>query len=118
RQEQGSSRCFVTTPRLDADETVLHQVNSSNRVAAANFVQQFDQGGRIHRQSVDRDWHALLKTDLDLLLAIGGLLRRVGQLPGAGERRVARIFQFPTLMADMPKIAIATMDLLPALCHG
>ena len=53
-----------------------------------------------------------------LLLAIRSILRRTRQLPGAGERSVARIFQFPALVADVPQIAIAAVNLFAAGGHG
>ena len=35
-------------------------------------------------------------------------------MPGAEERRIGRIFQFASFVADVPQIAIATVDLLAA----
>ncbi len=116
--QQRSARRFVTAARLDADETVLHQVDAADGIASADLVQQLDQRNRIELHPVHGNRSALFEADFDLLLAVGSFLRRTGQLPGAGERRVARIFQFPALVADVPQVAIAAVDLLAAGGHG
>ena len=102
RQSAESRRGFVAAARFDADESVLHQINSADCVATADLVQQFDQRNRIELHSVYGDGDTLFKADDNLLLAVGRFLGRTGELPGCCKRRVACIFQFPALVADMP----------------
>src|SRR6266496_871684 len=50
--QQCSAWCLVTSSRLDTNETVLDNVNPADRVASADFIQQFDQRHRTHTHSV------------------------------------------------------------------
>src|SRR6202011_2298909 len=64
--------------------------------------------------AIDRNRNPFFEADDHLLLTVRRFLRRTRQLPGAGERRVASVFQFPALVADVPEGAIAAVNLLPA----
>src|SRR5439155_8315344 len=61
--------------------------------------------------------NTFFETDDHLLLAVRSILRRTRQLPGARERCVPGIFQFPALVADVPQIAITAVNFLPAGGH-
>jgi hypothetical protein len=41
-EQQRASGSFIAAARLDADETVLDQIDASDGVASADFVEQFD----------------------------------------------------------------------------
>ncbi len=116
--QQSAAGSLVATARLDSDEAVLHQINPSDGISPADFVQQLDQRNRIELHAIHRNWNAFFKADDDLLLAVGSVLRRTSHLPGGGKRRVARIFQFPALVADVPEIAVAAVNFLPAGFDG
>ena len=117
-EQQGASRSFVAAARLDADEAVFDQVDASNRVASADFVQQFDQRHRIEIHTIYGDGHTFFESDFDLFLLIGSLLRRLRHLPGAREGRVGGVLEFPAFVADVPEITIAAVNLLAARGHG
>src|SRR6476661_4356650 len=116
--QQGSARSLVTPARLDTHKPVLYQIDSADRIASANLVEQLDQRNGIKLHPIHRNRSTLLEADYDLLLAIWGILRRAGQLPRAGERSIACIFQFPAFVADVPQVAIAAMNLFAAGGNG
>src|SRR5580692_8259676 len=57
----------------------------------------------------------MLELDRDLLGLVGRVLRRLRPRPCGGQRRVVRVFEFATLMADMQQVTVAAVDLLTAL---
>src|SRR5260370_26671466 len=70
-EQQRASWRFVAAARLDADEAVLDQVDASNRVAPADFVQQFDQRYGIESLAAHRNTHASFESDFNLFFVIG-----------------------------------------------
>src|ERR1700730_15275516 len=97
---------------------VLDNIDASDRVASADFVHQFDERYRIERLSTDRNRDALLESDFNLLFFVRSLWWRFRQLPGASKRCVGRVFELSAFVAEVPEIAIAAVDLLPAFRHG
>ena len=115
--DQGAARSLIEAAALDADEAVLHQVDAADRIARADLIQQFHDLHRLQLHAVDRDGLAFDKANLHHFLAVGCFLRRAGHHPGGGQGRVAGILQLAALMADVPQVAIAGVDLLPARRH-
>src|SRR6266849_7097812 len=111
RDQQGASRRLVAATRLDSYEAVFDDVHPANSIAAPDFIQQIDKRNRIEPHSIYANGNAFLEFDLHLLFAIGSCLRRFRDLPGAGEWRIGGILQFPALMADVPQITVAAVDL-------
>src|SRR5262249_24523682 len=94
------------------------QVDAANGVASADLVEQFDQRDGVEFLSVHRIGSAGGESDRDSLLAVGCFFRRASELPGGVEGRVGRIFQLSAFLADVPKVAIAAVNLLTTGCHG
>jgi len=116
--EQRASGSFVAAARLDADEAVLHQVDASDGVASANFVQQFHERYGIESLAAHRNRHAFFESNLNLLFLVGRLLRRLRKLPRAGEWRTGGVFQFSAFVAQVPDVAIAAVNFLTARGDG
>src|SRR5207249_2984678 len=112
--EQCPARSLVAPTRLDTDEAVLDNVRPSDRVSPADFVQQLNQRHRTHTHSIHTNRYSLLKLDLDFFLAVWRFLRGFRNLPRAVEGRVTRVFQLSALVADVPQIAVAAVNLLAA----
>ena len=70
-QQQRASGSFIAAARLDADEAILNQVDASDRVAPADFVEQLDQRYGIEIHPVHRDGHAFFESDFDLFVLVG-----------------------------------------------
>ena len=117
RDQQRAARSFVASARLDSDKTVLDQIDASNRIARANFIQQFHQRHRIHFHPVHRNRNALREADAHLLFLVRRFLRRARNLPGRRQRRVSGILQFAAFVADVPQIPVAAVNLLAARRH-
>src|SRR5580698_520288 len=113
-KQQRASRSFVAATRLDTNKAILHQIDAADSVASADFVQQFNQRYGVESLSTHRNWYAFFEPNFNLLFFVRSLLRRLRQLPCARERRVARVFQLSAFVADVPEIAIATVDLFAA----
>src|SRR5205814_3413540 len=112
--EQCPARSLVAPTRLDTDEAVLANVRPSDRVSPADFVQQLNQRHRTHTHSIHTNRYSLLKLDLNFFLAVWRFLRGFRNLPRAVEGRVTRVFQLSALVADVPQIAVAAVNLLTA----
>ena len=111
RDEQRAAGSFVASARLNADKTILNQVDAPDGVAAADFIQQLDERNGIHRETVDGNWNALVETDFDLLFAVRRILRRLRQLPRTREGSVGGVFELSAFVADVPEVAIAAVNL-------
>ena len=116
--DEGAPRGFVTATGLDADETVFDQIDTADGIAGADFIQQFDQLNGLKLHTVDRNWFAGDKADLDRLFVVWSVFRRAGHGPGAVEGRVVGIFEFAAFVADVPDIAVTRVNLLPAGGNG
>ena len=51
--DERAAGCFVTATGLYADEAVFNQVNATDGVAGADFVEEFDQLDRLEVHAVD-----------------------------------------------------------------
>ena len=74
---------------------------------------------RIELHAVHGNRDALLETDVDLLLAVGRFLRRIVvicQVLSSGA--LAGVLEFAALVADVPQVAVAAVDLLAARGDG
>src|SRR5579872_655239 len=117
-EQQRAAWSLIAATRLDTDEAVLDEVNASDGVAAADFVQDRNQSHGIELHIIDGNWNALFKADGDRLGLVRRFLRRYRHLPGGVQWTVAGVFQFPTLMAQVPEVAIAAVNLFAAGGNG
>ena len=114
--QQSSAGSFVASTRLDPHEPIFHE---STRPIALRAPISFsnstsDTGSRF--MPLTETGIPFSETDRHLFFTVGRFLRRTRDLPGVGERRVGRVFQLSTFVADVPQIAIAAVDFLPAGC--
>src|SRR6266446_1103734 len=100
--EQGSTRSFIASARFNSDKTVLHQIDATDCVSCANFVEQFNQRHRVKRHPVYGDRNSFAETYLHVLFTVRRLLRRASDLPGGGQGSIRDVFQFAALVADVP----------------
>src|SRR5579871_4685677 len=112
--QQRATGSFVASAGLHTDKAVLDQIDAADCVAAADFIEQLNKRNRIHLEAIDRDRNALGEADADFFFLVWCLLRRTGQLPGRGQRRIAGIFELSALVADVPEVAVPAVNLLAA----
>src|SRR5207302_2208619 len=96
---QCAAGSLIAPARLDANEAVLDQINTSDAVARTDIVQLLKQRNRRELLSADRNGNSLRESNLHLLCLIGSALRRVGPLPCSLERCIGWIFEFSTFVA-------------------
>src|SRR5579864_3464612 len=116
RYQQRAAGSLIAAARFDSHESVLDDINATNSIAPADFIQQLNQRDRTKPHSIDTHRDTLFEFDLHLLFAIGSILRGIRNLPGTRKRRIGGVLQFAALMADVPQISIATVNLLAAGC--
>lgn len=90
--EDGCARAFVAATRLDTDESVLDNVNTTDAVGASERVEGKEHVywvgvGLAGGADLHGDGNALLESDGNVLWLVGCSLRRLGQLPHVGGRR-------------------------------
>jgi hypothetical protein len=109
--ENGSGGGLVTSSRLDTDESVLDNIDSSNTVLSGKGVESqkdFNSVGdalAVGRSS-DLDGNTLEEFDSDLLGLFGSLLRRSGQLPHVIGRSLVGVFKNTGLVRDMEEVLV------------
>lgn len=107
--ENGSGRGFVTTSRLDTDESVLDNVDSSDTVFPGKGVQHeehIDSIGVGSRADGDFDGETLFKDDLDLLGLVGSVFGRGGQFPHVGGRGGVGVLEDTSFVRDVEEVFI------------
>src|SRR4051812_23135226 len=112
---QGATRRLVAAARLHSNKAILYQVDSADCIASCDFVQQLDELHRLKVHSVDGNRAALHESNLDNLVAVWSFLRTTCHRPGRRQWRITGIFQFATLVAHVPQVAVAAVNLLAAL---
>lgn len=121
--EDGSGGRLVTSSRLDTDESVLDDIDSSNTVLSGEGVQRkkdldsvgntFAVGG-----SGDLDGDTLEELDSDLLGLFGGLLGGGGQLPHVIGRSLVGVLKDTSLVRDVEEVLIGRPGLGSSLDNG
>jgi hypothetical protein len=107
--ENSSGRGFVTTSRLDTDESVLNNVDSSDTVLPGEGVQyeeHIDGIGVGSGADGDFDGETLFKDDLDSLGLVGSVFGRGGQLPHVGGRGGVGVFEDTGFVGDVEEVFI------------
>lgn len=121
--ENGSSGRLVTSSRLDTDESVLDNIDSSNTVLSGEGVQ-----GKENLDSVgntlaiggsgDLDGNTLEELDSDLLGLFGGLLGGGGQLPHVIRRSLVGVLKDTSLVRDVEEVLVGRPGLGSSLDNG
>jgi len=121
--EDGSGGGLVTPSRLDTDESVLDDVDSSNTVLSGEGVQ-----GKEDLDSVGNtlpiggggnlDGDTLEELDGNLLGLFGGLLGRSGQLPHVIRRGLVGVLKDTGLVRDVEEVLVGRPGLGSSLDNG
>jgi hypothetical protein len=121
--ENGSGWRLVATSRLDTNESVLDNVDSSNTVLSGEGVQ-----GKEDLDSVgdalavggggDLDGDTLEELDSDLLGLFRGLLRRSSQLPHVIGRSLVGVLKDTSLVRDVEEVLVGRPGLSSSLDNG
>jgi hypothetical protein len=121
--ENGSGGRLVTSSRLDTDESVLDDIDSSNTVLSGEGVQ-----GKENLDSVgntlaiggsgDLDGDTLEELDSNLLGLFGGLLGGGGQLPHVIGRSLVGVFEDTGLVGDVEEVLVGRPGLGSSLDNG
>lgn len=121
--KNGSGRGLVTSSRLDTNESVLDNIDSSNTVLSGKGVEgqkDLDSVGNALSvgRSSDLDGDTLEELDSDLLGLFGSLLRRSGQLPHVIGRSLVGVFENTGLVRDVEKVLVGGPWLGSGLDNG
>lgn len=123
--QEGETRGLVAATRLDADETVLDNVNTTNTVTAGNGIssqEQLDGVGDSLLLAVltvlelNRD--TLLKMHDKVLWLLGGLQRVGSQLPHVGRGSGVGVLQDTGLVRAVGQVLVHTPGLGLGRGHG
>src|SRR5438105_4976175 len=115
--EQCAAGRLVDSARLHPNEPVLDEINAAYTMTSANGVERCDEIDCVELCTVHRDGSAVQKTDGDLFRVVGGIFGRGRQHEQISGRRRRWLFEDPTLMRDVPEVAIARIDLVPRCCN-
>ena len=121
--ENGSGGRLVTTSRLDTNESVLDDINSSNTVLSGEGVEGKEDldsvgntlavgGGR------DLDGDTLEELDSDLLGLFWGVLGRSSQLPHVVGRSLIGVLENTGFVRDVEEVLVGRPGLGSGLNDG
>jgi hypothetical protein len=121
--QDGRTRGFVTTPRLDADESVLDNVDPADSVLPGERVElqkDLDGVGVDGSGAGDGDLggQTSLELDDDLLGLVGGVFRGSGQLPHVGGRGGVGVLENTSLVRDVEQVLVGRPRLGGGLDDG
>src|SRR6266487_4170890 len=100
-----NARSLVNSARFHSHETVLYQIDSSNAMFAAYFIQFRQQSNRIEPLAVDRNRFATFESDLEIFSFVLRILRRTRDLKNVLRRLSPRIFENSALIRNMHQVA-------------
>jgi len=109
--EDGSSGGLVASSRLDSDEPVLDDVDSSDSVLSSESVKAEEDldgigDGLLGREDVDLGGDTLGELDEDVLGSVGSVLRVGGELPHVSRRGGVGILEDTGLVGDVEEVLI------------
>jgi len=107
RIHQGTAGCFIDTARLHANQAVFNQIDNTDPVGAADFVQALQKLDRSQRYAVDFDRDAFFKFDFDISRLVRGVFRGDTQFENLLILRfIGRAFEVHALMAQVPEVLV------------
>ncbi len=110
RAEDGKSWSLVAATGLEADETVLDNVNTSDTVAASDSVGLKEElkgsGDGLALDGLNSDWNALLKDDGEVLWLIWSLEWVDGELPHVGWCGIVWVLKITGLVRAVSSVLI------------
>lgn len=121
--EDGSSRRLVASSRLDTDESVLDNVDSTDTVLSGEGIEREEDinsvGDNLAIGGVGHfDGQTLGKFNLDLLGLLGGLLRGSGQFPHVIGRGLVGVLEDTGFVRDVEQVFVGRPWLGSGLHNG
>ena len=105
REQHHGPRCLVDLAALDADQPVLDDVEPTDPLCATPGVELLDRLEHRHVLAVDRDRHAVLERDHDLV-GVAWLRRVVGVGVDVLDRGVPDVLEEPRLHRAAPDVLV------------
>ncbi len=116
-QQRAAGR-LIRAARLDSDQAIFDQIDSPDTVRRGNLVQLLEQCNRGKFFPADRDRRACVESDLDFRRLIGRFFRRGDPFPHRFFRLIRGVFEHAALMAQMPDVAVARVNVRIGLFDG
>ena len=107
--ENSSCRCFINASALHADQSVFHQIEKTDAVLSADFIELENHFLEAHRFAIERYRLALFEVDFDFCRLIRRLHRGNAHFQEARLvicRHVGGIFKVKSLVAQMPHVLV------------
>jgi len=123
RPEDGGSRGLITSTRLDADESVLNDVDPSDTVLTPEGVKRVEHVDGISIRLVavgedgEIDGETLFELDGDLIGGVRSGFGRLGQLPHIGRGSGVGVLEDTSLIRDVEHVLVRRPWLRSGLAH-
>ena len=109
--EDGSSGGLIASSRLDSDEPVLDDIDSSDSVLSGESVEGEEDlngvgDGLLGGEDVDLGGDTLGELDEDVLGGVGSVLRVGGELPHVSRRGGVGILEDTGLVGDVEEVLV------------
>lgn len=117
----GKTGGIVAASALEADETVLNNINSANTVVVANLVQELEESNRVGLLTLrgdDLDGNTLLEVNGEVVGSIGGIDGVDGAGPELLRRRVVRVLENTGLVRAVDEVVVHAPGSLGAGRNG
>src|SRR5438876_130284 len=108
--QQRSAGSFVSAARFHAHEAVFDEVGSADAVRRRNLIQLVQKIDGAKLRAIDGNRGAGCKSDFHLLRLVRSFFRRNHPLPHGLARRIGGIFELSALVAEVPDVAVAAVD--------
>ena len=116
--EQSAAGCFVRAARFHADETIFDNVHAADAIGCGDFIQLIEQRERREFLAVHGDGIPGFEADFDGRGLVGRFRGRDDPFPHVFGGRVGRIFEHAALVAQVPDVAVAAVDVFLGLIDG
>ena len=115
----GTAGCFIYTTGFHTNHTVFADICDTNTVSAADFVQLCQESNGIQLFTIDCNGNTLFKIQCNIFGLIGCLFGCYTHLQNVFVVRfVCRVFQFQTLMAQVPQVSVTAVGVVMACFKG
>ncbi len=116
RQDRSAGR-LIDPAGLHPNQAILHQIRHADTMHAADSIERLNQLDAVGLLAVQFHRDTLLKADFDILSLVWGLRDGPAQNQHLILRLIGRVFQVRTLVADMPEVPVAGINLLHRLLN-
>ena len=112
-REQRAARSFIAAARLDADKAILDQSMRPTALRPPiSFSNSTSETGS--RACPPTETGTPFSNPISTVPPYRGLLAETWSSARSGEGRVGRVFEFSAFVAQVPEVAVAAVNLLPA----